>query len=759
LKMGVVLDFEAKSTYTVTVNVDDATLGSGIDSFVVYTLTLSDVNEAPTAVVLTPSSASLAENASTASFTTLATIVVTDDVLGINTLSLTGTDAASFEIDGNQLRLKAGVLLDFETKPTYSVTVNVDDATVGSSPDATATFTLNITNANEAPTAVILTPNSASLAESASTATFTVLSIISITDDGAGINTLSLSGTDAGSFEIFGNELRLRAGVLLDFETKPTCSVTVNVDDTTVGSSPDVTATFTLTITNVNEAPTAVVLTPSSASVAENASTATFTTLATIAVTDDALGVNTLSLSGTDAASFEIFGNELRLRAGVMLDFETKPTYSVTVVVDDTTVGSTPDATAVFTLNITNVNEAPTAVVLTPSSASLAENASTATFTTLATILVTDDALGVNTLSLTGTDAGSFEIVGNALRLRAGVSLDFETKPTYSVTVNVDDATVGSTPDASASFTLNITNVNEAPTNIVLSNGIIAENKAIGTIVGVLSTIDPDNADTFGYQLVSGAGGSDNGSFTIDSNGQLRTNGIFDHETKSSYSILVRTTDQGGAFFEKQITVQVSNLLEISQPIQVGDGTAQRSVVKQLVVTFDHGVSIDPGAFLVQQRVRLSNGSLALNTVPVTFAISTLPSGGSIATVTFSGPLTHASTNALVDGNYQLTIDGSKVRIANTSRLLDADRNGEEGGVNVFGNKLTDNFFALLGDANGNGEVDAQDILGVNNAFRSRVGSPLYNMAYDINGNGQVDAQDILGIQNSFRKRRVNFYP
>ncbi|MBC7968376.1 MAG: hypothetical protein H7Z17_20920 [Fuerstia sp.] len=131
-------------------------LGSALTATISYTggtgndLVISGpTNAAPTAVVLTSSSASLAENASTASATVLSTISVTDDGAGTNVLSLTGTDAASFEIVGNSLRLKAGVALDFETKPTYTVTVEVDDASVGGSPDASAVFTLNLTNSSE----------------------------------------------------------------------------------------------------------------------------------------------------------------------------------------------------------------------------------------------------------------------------------------------------------------------------------------------------------------------------------------------------------------------------------------------------------------------------------------------------------------------------------------------------------------------------------------------------------------------------------
>ncbi len=104
---------------------------------------------------------------------------------------------------------------------------------------------------------------------------------------------------------------------------------------------------------------------------------------------------------------------------------------------------------------------APTAVTLTPSSNSRAENTSTASAITLSTITVTDDAIGTNTLTLSGPDAASFEIIGNALRLRAGVVLDFESKTSYSVRVNADDTTVGTTPDAFANFVLTITDIVE----------------------------------------------------------------------------------------------------------------------------------------------------------------------------------------------------------------------------------------------------------------------------------------------------------
>jgi hypothetical protein len=100
---------------------------------------------------------------------------------------------------------------------------------------------------------------------------------------------------------------------------------------------------------------------------------------------------------------------------------------------------------------------------------------------------------------------------------------------------------------------------NSAPTQIGLSATAIAENSVVNTVVGTLSTTDSDVGDSFTYSLVSGTGDADNASFNI-SGGSLRASAAFDYETKSSYSIRVRTTDSGGGTFEKVFTITVTNV-------------------------------------------------------------------------------------------------------------------------------------------------------------------------------------------------------
>ncbi|MCO6414644.1 SdiA-regulated domain-containing protein [Siccirubricoccus sp. KC 17139] len=101
---------------------------------------------APTGIALGGAVTSLPEGTGTTDRVRVANVVIADDGLGSHTLSVSGADAAFFEVDNTGLYIKAGTVLDFETKPNYSVTVAVDDTGVGGTPDATTTYTLALTD-------------------------------------------------------------------------------------------------------------------------------------------------------------------------------------------------------------------------------------------------------------------------------------------------------------------------------------------------------------------------------------------------------------------------------------------------------------------------------------------------------------------------------------------------------------------------------------------------------------------------------------
>lgn len=101
----------------------------------------------------------------------------------------------------------------------------------------------------------------------------------------------------------------------------------------------------------------------------------------------------------------------------------------------------------------------------------------------------------------------------------------------------------------------------ERPTGISISKNTVAENRPVGTFVGSLSATDPDQNSTFKYTLVAIAGSTDHTKFKIVGN-KLQTASILDFETKNSYTIKVRVTDQLGLSFTKTFTIFVTNVIE-----------------------------------------------------------------------------------------------------------------------------------------------------------------------------------------------------
>ena len=108
----------------------------------------------------------------------------------------------------------------------------------------------------------------------------------------------------------------------LDFETLPTSYVLgITVSD---GTNTSAVETVTVTVTNVNEAPTDLGL--SAATVAENAAGAV---IGNVSVTDpDAGGAHTYTV---DDVRFEVVGGQLKLVAGQSLNFEAEPTVDVII--------------------------------------------------------------------------------------------------------------------------------------------------------------------------------------------------------------------------------------------------------------------------------------------------------------------------------------------------------------------------------------------------------------------------------------------
>ena len=131
----------------------------------------------------------------------------------------------------------------------------------------------------------------------------------------------------------------------------------------------------------------------------------------------------------------------------------------------------------------------------------------------------------------------------------------------YKVKITVQNSD-GFTRDIDSSAPIKISKVeNQSPTDLTTTAASLNENIAANSIVASLGTTDPDVGNTFAYALVPGTGSTDNAAFSISGN-QLKINASPNFETKSSYSVRVRTTDQGRLTFEKNLTFSVNDLIE-----------------------------------------------------------------------------------------------------------------------------------------------------------------------------------------------------
>ncbi|MCB5175416.1 cadherin domain-containing protein [Microvirga sp. SM9] len=101
--------------------------------------------------------------------------------------------------------------------------------------------------------------------------------------------------------------------------------------------------------------------------------------------------------------------------------------------------------------------------------------------------------------------------------------------------------------------------VNEAPSDITLSNASVPENSGGGTPVGFLSATDPNAGDAFTYSLVSDPGAKFQ---IVNDQLQVRPGAVLDYETQSSHQVTIRVTDQSGLSYDEVFTIAVGDVQE-----------------------------------------------------------------------------------------------------------------------------------------------------------------------------------------------------
>lgn len=334
-------EFSGDATVTVNVN-DQGNTGipnQALSDEETQTITVGIVNDPP---VVANQSFTVSEDA--ADGTAVGTVVASDVDGPALSYSIT-TVQADFAIDSatGAITVAAGAALDFETTPSYSLTVQVTDGTT----PVTATITIDVTNVNDNGPAI---------------AAGQVFTIVENAPNGSAVSpgpvvasdpdndTLSYSlAVPSTAFSIIAatGQIVVANTQLIDFETNPTFTLTVAVSDGTNSAQESV----TVNVIDVSGPPAqAPVVHDQSFAVNENAPNGTIVG-AVFAVDEDGPSITYAFNPASTAFSINPANGQISVADSAQLDFETTPVFTLTVEVSDGTLSDT----ATITINVNDI--------------------------------------------------------------------------------------------------------------------------------------------------------------------------------------------------------------------------------------------------------------------------------------------------------------------------------------------------------------------------------------------------------------------
>ncbi|MEB3831704.1 cadherin domain-containing protein [Phormidium sp. CCY1219] len=559
-------------------------------------------NTAPENILL--SNSSIAEKSSDG--TPIATLATTDaDSEDTHTYRLIDDAGGSFALEENQLIVANGALLDFETNQTHSITVQTTDS-AGNTFEKS--FTMSVTEVketipNRAPTDIVL--SKASIAENSSEGT--AIGTLTTTDPDAGdTHSYLLVDSASGRFAIAGDQLTVANSEALDFETATSDRIVVRTTD---AAGDTFTKTLTVAVENANEAPTD--LSVSNLVVREDSINGS--AIGTITPTDpDTTDTHTYSLLDNAEGRFAISGNQLTVADGSLLDYETATSHEIVIRTTDAGGNHFERAFAVSVGDVSETlpNTAPTDIAI--GNTTIAENS--ANGTVVGDLTTADPNAGdTHSYSLVDDAGGRFAISGTQIAVADSSLLDYEAGNQSELTIRTTDAR-GLTFDKT--FAISVTDRNEAPTDLAVSNTVVDENSANGTEIGTMTTTDPDSGDTHAYSLVDNAGGR----FGIVGDRITVADGTrLDYETENLHQIVVRSTDGAGQTVDKAVTIALNNLNE--PPIAIANSPLSVNRLATVGIGNNLLQVTDPEQSATQLTYTLvnapTNGQLKLNGTPL----------------------------------------------------------------------------------------------------------------------------------------------
>ncbi|XP_041351068.1 protocadherin Fat 4-like [Gigantopelta aegis] len=593
LKTKVLLDYNKVSLYSLTVLAEDR-MGLVVKN--TYTVTVKNVNHPPEDILLDNLPMAEIYVDENVSGVEIASLSAKDkDKEQMHTFSIKSQDDNLFGINKTHLKVPSVYILlkPLDYEKIQQVTVELT-ATDPGSLTVDKNITVFVKNINEAPTEVLLSGNEVKENSGVDTIIGTLT-----TQDPDNTNTVTqtftytLLNNAENRFKTDGDKLVVgNAGkgcnsnggdmCLLNFEKTKKHSIDILVSDNGV---PSKTArfSFSVVVTDDNDAPQNIKL--SNNKVEELASSGTV--VGNLSVHDEDVGQThkfTLLDNGVDHFSLTPEG-VLTKATDTRLD--SKLTYKIAIRATDS--GAVPKhVDATFYIAVTGTEEAPKDITISPTgqdsqfpdnTPEIREDAVVGDI--VGVISAVDmDADEQITFSILDDGDGHFNTNGTANCLPKGTGtmcttslllsspLDFEQEQTFTIVIRAADK---NGLQLTESFTVHVTDVNEAPTDLSFSGGkIVVKENSKGEEIGTFLATDPDVKSSLTFSLTTGYPG-----LLLANNGFLSTaqDADINFESKADIQLKVKVTDQGGLFFEKVFPVHVEDVNEAPTKVTLSNNT------------------------------------------------------------------------------------------------------------------------------------------------------------------------------------------
>ena len=466
-----------------------------------------------------------------------------------------------------------------------SITFVANDGTNDSN---TGTTTLSVASVNDAPTV----DNQSFDADENSPNGTAVGTVLASDPENDGLSYAITAGNMDNTFAINAStgQITVNNTAALDYEANPTFNLTVEVTDDGTPSLTDA-ATVTIDLNDLNEAPT---VDDQNFSVDENRANGTVVGTVVASDPDDGDSLTYFITGGNTDNAFAINSStgQITVNNSSALDFETNPTFNLSVEITDSGTPGLTD-TATVSINLSDLNETPT--IDDQALPNIDENS--ANGTVVGTVLASDPDTGDSlTYSINGGNTDNAFAINSStgqITVNNSSALDFETNPSFSLTVQVEDSG-GLTETAEVMIALDdvldvlppagstagrITTSSSATNRQVIRAGAllipkvrlpewlgrsplmgtivvggagggaeasfyVAENCAPGAVVGKVPAPVPEASDSLTYSIKDG---NTDGAFAIDPDtGQITVSNsaALDYETNPTFSLTVEIANQ-----------------------------------------------------------------------------------------------------------------------------------------------------------------------------------------------------------------------